>query len=330
MGSGSRKLGERVSAIHCNDPDQIRREVVEVLQEHITCDMALFFRCVYDEESDGYTFTGPTAVGDPEFVRQILPHAEGRAYNVPWLPERIDPDEIDRFVRVPHAYRDSYLDYEVNREILVPLGVKGQIRAVLYDGAKLVGWLGMMRRGRDGEFRRAEQQQLAKVVGKLKANLLAADALEDEMVEAIFAVVDSQGQIQHASRPFVRWCDEDRREYLRRRICKAETTDNAVGTEIFGGLQVRVTRLDGTDSVRYLVGVERTELIKLQPRLWLTNRQREIAEYVVAGATSREIADTLELSLHTVKTHMKNIYRRLGVGSRVEMVKMLGAGAGCS
>ena len=36
------------------------------------------------------------------------------------------------------------------------------------------------------------------------------------------------------------------------------------------------------------------------------------AEYAAAGATSKEIGDALGLSHHTVKTHLRNVYDRLG------------------
>lgn len=49
----------------------------------------------------------------------------------------------------------------------------------------------------------------------------------------------------------------------------------------------------------------------------LTTREREIAELVTARKTNREIADHLVLSGKTVETHMRNIFAKLGVSSRV-------------
>jgi len=55
----------------------------------------------------------------------------------------------------------------------------------------------------------------------------------------------------------------------------------------------------------------------------LTHRQREIAELAASGSTIAEIARHLELSSHTVRTHVRNIYQALGVGNRVELAQSL-------
>lgn len=51
----------------------------------------------------------------------------------------------------------------------------------------------------------------------------------------------------------------------------------------------------------------------------LTVREREIAVYVAAGATNRQIAERLVISEHTVKNHMKNVLDKLGMENRVQL-----------
>lgn len=51
----------------------------------------------------------------------------------------------------------------------------------------------------------------------------------------------------------------------------------------------------------------------------LTERQEEIALMLVAGAKNPEICDELHISLNTLKTHCRNIYRKLGVDNRLEL-----------
>jgi DNA-binding NarL/FixJ family response regulator len=51
----------------------------------------------------------------------------------------------------------------------------------------------------------------------------------------------------------------------------------------------------------------------------LTAREREIAGLVAAGRTNREIAEQLVLSTRTVDAHLRRIYGKLGVRSRVEL-----------
>jgi ATP/maltotriose-dependent transcriptional regulator MalT len=51
----------------------------------------------------------------------------------------------------------------------------------------------------------------------------------------------------------------------------------------------------------------------------LTAREREIAALVAAGRTNREVAEQLVLSPRTIDAHLRSIYGKLGVRSRVEL-----------
>jgi DNA-binding NarL/FixJ family response regulator len=55
------------------------------------------------------------------------------------------------------------------------------------------------------------------------------------------------------------------------------------------------------------------------PARTLTAREREIADAVGDGATNRDISETLKLSVQTVKNHLRNVFHKLGVSSRVEL-----------
>jgi DNA-binding CsgD family transcriptional regulator len=55
----------------------------------------------------------------------------------------------------------------------------------------------------------------------------------------------------------------------------------------------------------------------------LTPRESEVAALVVDGLSDREIAERLSLSYHTVGQHVKRIYRKLGVDSRVRLTRLL-------
>ena len=53
----------------------------------------------------------------------------------------------------------------------------------------------------------------------------------------------------------------------------------------------------------------------------LTRREREVAGMAAAGASSREIAERLVLSVRTVDNHLQNAYGKLGVTSRDELAR---------
>ncbi|MBB5731704.1 DNA-binding NarL/FixJ family response regulator [Altererythrobacter atlanticus] len=51
----------------------------------------------------------------------------------------------------------------------------------------------------------------------------------------------------------------------------------------------------------------------------LTAREREVLSLVGRGLRAREVADHLQISAHTVRDHLKSIYRKLDVSSRAEV-----------
>ncbi len=52
----------------------------------------------------------------------------------------------------------------------------------------------------------------------------------------------------------------------------------------------------------------------------LSKRESDVLERMVLGHTNQEIADSLFLSIHTVKTHMSNIFVKLDVKTRTKAV----------
>ena len=55
--------------------------------------------------------------------------------------------------------------------------------------------------------------------------------------------------------------------------------------------------------------------------LTLTRREQEVLSLVAQGATDKEIAEALSISLHTVKSHMRNILAKLHVSNRYEAAR---------
>lgn len=53
----------------------------------------------------------------------------------------------------------------------------------------------------------------------------------------------------------------------------------------------------------------------------LTQRETEILTLVAAGKRNREIAATLHITIHTVETHLSNIYGKLAIRTRTEAAR---------
>jgi LuxR family transcriptional regulator, maltose regulon positive regulatory protein len=50
----------------------------------------------------------------------------------------------------------------------------------------------------------------------------------------------------------------------------------------------------------------------------LSERELTVLRYLTGGLSEREIAGELFVSFNTVHTHVKSVYRKLGVSSRAE------------
>ena len=62
----------------------------------------------------------------------------------------------------------------------------------------------------------------------------------------------------------------------------------------------------------------RASVVPLTTRTGLTNRELEILKLVAGGASNGHIARQLWVTEQTVKFHLSNIYRKLGVANRTE------------
>lgn len=59
---------------------------------------------------------------------------------------------------------------------------------------------------------------------------------------------------------------------------------------------------------------------KARPDFGLTPREREVVGLIVAGYTNKDLAKKLSISEQTVKHHLTNIFDKLGVSNRLELV----------
>ena len=57
----------------------------------------------------------------------------------------------------------------------------------------------------------------------------------------------------------------------------------------------------------------------------ITKREREIVEQICQGKTNQQIADTLFISLQTVKDHTHRIYTKIGINGRMKLVQLVNA-----
>src|SRR3954453_6778483 len=62
----------------------------------------------------------------------------------------------------------------------------------------------------------------------------------------------------------------------------------------------------------------------------LTSREAGVLELLQEGRTNAEIAHELSIGIETVRTHARNIYRKLGISSRRDLASLARTSAGAS
>ena len=93
----------------------------------------------------------------------------------------------------------------------------------------------------------------------------------------------------------------------------------AVGTAAFLILFRRRSQ-DGED---VFTNKDQADISTLIEKFNLTRREKEIILLVIAGKTNKDIQDELFISLKTVKTHLYNIYRKLNVQNRLQLMNVI-------
>jgi DNA-binding CsgD family transcriptional regulator len=56
----------------------------------------------------------------------------------------------------------------------------------------------------------------------------------------------------------------------------------------------------------------------------LTDTERTVAELVARGMTNKQAGRVMFLSRHTVDYHLRRVFKKLGVNSRVELARAIG------
>jgi DNA-binding NarL/FixJ family response regulator len=74
------------------------------------------------------------------------------------------------------------------------------------------------------------------------------------------------------------------------------------------------------DKRRQVVLLDGKQWSYVQSRYSLTARERQIAELVCEGLRNGNIAKNLDIQPGTVKTHIRNIYRKTQVKSKIAML----------
>jgi DNA-binding CsgD family transcriptional regulator len=66
------------------------------------------------------------------------------------------------------------------------------------------------------------------------------------------------------------------------------------------------------------------------PDVQLSKREKEVLKLVLQGKSNKQIALSLDISIRTVEFHLKNVYVKFQVSSRIELILKLGQATGAA
>lgn len=232
--------------------------------------------------------------------------------------------------------------------VLLNFGYTHSLKAPLMVGTRLWGSIHFTRYPSDAPFNAQDRLAAASVVDQL--GLALARALRHEQtnrrvivleaaldcVEQPVIVTDCEGRLVHRNRAAESPGTADGRvigDLVAPAISRATTmfeSENrrVVVSNVDRGdaepMAVRSTRLRSRGAAVSIVYAKEAGLAQALPTLGiLSRREREIAQFVSAGLSTRDIAARAFISENTVKQHLKRMFSKLNVKSRAELVQVI-------
>ena len=105
-----------------------------------------------------------------------------------------------------------------------------------------------------------------------------------------------------------------------------EMQDRLPGTQVLSILGERTTLLKGlatTDSAKALITlVSRTQAEEHNKQPLFSRRELQVLDQLAKGLSDKEIARILEVTSHTIRFHLKNIYAKTGARNRIEALNL--------
>jgi DNA-binding CsgD family transcriptional regulator len=242
------------------------------------------------------------------------------------------------------------------RKLLHPLGYDDELRAVLRTGETPWGAVSLFRREGQPPFSTSETQLVAGLSAPLgealRSRAHARRAVENSPgQEPGLMVFDTTGELISANEQTKVWLAE---------LPADQVLPTGHGIDVPMWLLITVfqaaaamsDRGDGTARARIrsrrgqwlvcnatclsdragplgqvAVVIEPAQASEIAPIIIdtydLTDREQQITRLIARGATSADIANELFLSVHTVRDHVKNIFQKVDVTSRGELVAKL-------
>jgi DNA-binding CsgD family transcriptional regulator len=236
------------------------------------------------------------------------------------------------------------------RELLRPQGIGWELRGSFVADSGCWGTIGIYRDLGEPDFSDEEAAFLAGISNTLaegfrRALLISSITTEENPDGPGLLLLDEEDNVTSITATAERWLDElvDLGDVMEGRLPLAVTAvadrTRAIRVGVDSpGRQARLraytrsgrwlvlhgTRLGGAAEGQTAVIIEPARRAEIAPMIvqayGLSGRERDVTQLVLQGLSTREIADRLFISVHTVQDHLKAIFDKVDVHSRRELV----------
>jgi DNA-binding CsgD family transcriptional regulator len=308
-------------------PAEIRQRALEIVCRVAEADSALCYSLA--EVGGALAISSWQCTGDEVNRRRARDFASAPYRSELKDPRRPKPHELRGFLESGALWpREVFEQSPLYRTTFLPSNLEDQLRLLVFEGPRFVAWVGALRSRGAPRFGAPERRRLAPLVPALRAAFSGALALEREGLpdEPAYFVARAGGRLDHASAAARPWLSRPGfREALSAFVRGYDAGGPAAPPALLAGAEASLTHLDTLGAARYLVRVTPARLPSLGPEFSLTPAQREVAGYAAGGATVAEIARAVGAGVNTVRAHLREIYQRLEVSSRLELERALRA-----
>lgn len=233
-------------------------------------------------------------------------------------------------------------------EILQPAGFGSELRVVLRDAKQVWGALVLFRESSGPVFTEREARVAAglstPLAGALRRHPMRRVNVSVDTLPAGLVLLDPQNRVRTMTPAAGAWLDDLRaggtdemtQDDITRIVFDAadaartrppESTVHCHTRTTSGRwLELRAGRIDVTpaDIAVTLHAASTRCLVPMASACWgLTAREAEVLGKVVEGRGAKQVARSLQISLATVNTHLKTVYRKTGVTGRQELLASL-------
>jgi len=236
-------------------------------------------------------------------------------------------------------------ELSVYREVYGPLGIEHQIAITLPAARPRIVGIALNRRAHDFDERErailntlrphlAQSYSFAEERDRLRAGLVALTHVLREGGSHVVTLEQGREEVSVDAADLLSsyFGPLSGKTALPREMSQwLETQQNLEASGL--GLLPALTRKRGTKMLvaRYIPSIHGAGTIVLNERpttldtdelarLGLTNREAEIMQQLVRGASDNEIAASLHIAYGTVRKHLDNIYRKLGANRRTQAI----------